>query len=260
MAEMKFVKCQSSIHETEEWIALAEDPTARAAYFAALTSFRATYLGLFRYPKREFSFESLTPPNDIDRVIETLVRARLIEYDHEHGYVRLVGWFYGTYAPENKSTVISRTKSYLNSELPTAEIVTRSMAEFVCGSAVRTGQYDPESDHGPEVIEVLRDFMVRVFPRYPDLKDAINAEIARRALHSSPEIIDVGYSILTTEVLPRPSVQGVATVPSQKRREDSKETKKRAQENEPIKVASMPRQATIDSAFAKEAVMASLKW
>jgi hypothetical protein len=192
---------------------------------------------------------------ELNEVIEVLKSANLIDYDDESGFIRVVGWFYEEYAPENRSQVITRSREYLTNRVPRAKITARSIAEFLCGSAMRVSEYDPNSKHGPEVVEELRRFIVQARHKHPDLDDAMVEEVRRQRLEEVPEIKDISFGFFDYSTVPTPSPQDAHTMLAQERKAEPERAKEKGNGITPIEMVKIsPRTETLKSSMAQNAI------
>lgn len=235
-------------------VSLGSNHPARTVYWMSRVNSNSVYLGFYRFTRREMINDCEVTEAELSQIIDVLKAADLIDYDDESGFVRVVGWFYEEYAPENRSQVITRSREYLTNRVPRAKITARSIAEFLCGSAVRVSEYDPESKHGPEVIEELRRFIVQAKHKHPDLNAAMIDEVRRQRLEEVPEVKDICFGLFDYSMVPARCPHDSPTMPPQERKAESEKGKEKGNRVTPNDLAQYPPKAeTLDSLVAREA-------
>lgn len=176
MAKKDFVMIETALLRRKSFYSL-ETCSERNAYLTATLSSQANYIGVFRYPLDWFSSESKIPLEELVRVVGRLEDAGLIEYDEAEENLRLRDWFYTSNIRTSANTVKRAARDFLKSDVPRIASVSRATAEFVVASLKGVSGYGHESDHGPKVLEVLRDFLRSAVNEFPELEASLIAEM-----------------------------------------------------------------------------------
>jgi len=176
MANKDFVMIETALLRRKGFRSL-DTCSERNAYLTATLSTQANYIGVFRYPLEWFASESKIHKEDLVPIVRRLEDVGLIEYDEEEENLRLRDWFYTSNIRTSANTVKRAARDFLKSEVPRIASVSRATAEFVVASLKGVSGYGRESDHGPKVIEVLRDFLCRAVNDFPELEASLLAEM-----------------------------------------------------------------------------------
>lgn len=177
MSGMHFAKIEKALHDRAEWRAISDDRLARYTYLIIRTSTRLNFSGCYHYPLQLLSFEATICEQHLPDIIDRLIRERLIEYDYASGWVRIEGWYYGTYAPENASKVKKWSRIYLEGQFPQCHLTTNSVAEFVVGALRRAGNFHEDSKHAEAVYHVLERFIRNASQLFSGLPQALEREL-----------------------------------------------------------------------------------
>ena len=176
MAKKDFVMIETALLRRKSFLSL-QTCSERNAFLTATLSSQANYIGVFRYPLDWFSSEAKIPREALVKIVGQLEDASLIEYDQGEENLRLKDWFYTSNIRTSANTVKRGARDFLKSEVPRIPSVSRAAAEFVVASLKGVSGYGQESDHGPKVLEVLRDFLRRTVNEFPELEASLLAEM-----------------------------------------------------------------------------------
>lgn len=177
MSMMKFTKIDTSIHDNPSWRNLESERDARLAYFGIIAGCRTNYSGFFYCRVGAFACESMFAETEVPNLFEVLQNHGLIEYDRVSSWIRVNGWYYGQYAPQNASEARRRANFYLTENLPAAQITNNSISEFVVGSLRRAASFKPDSKHALDVYTVLSDFIRTAIPTNQGLLGQLENEL-----------------------------------------------------------------------------------
>lgn len=265
MSGMHFAKIEKALHDRAEWRAILDDPLARYTYLIIRTSTRLNFSGCYHYPLPLLSFETTICEQRLPDIIDRLISERLIEYDYASGWVRIEGWYYGTYAPENASKVKKWSRIYLEGQFPQCDLATNSVAEFVVGALRRAGNFHEDSKHAEPVYQVLYSFTRNASQIFSGLPQALERELYQNGQSTWQHLRGRGEELLRVAknesagrwpehvcqgaaTLPAPCREGGSTVRPQreKEREIEKETCETAPKN-----TSRPLPVTLDSPLVR---------
>ncbi len=202
MSKLKYTMIENTLHSRPEWRNLQSDPNARLAYFVIHTSAHISFAGYFHYPVALIVHESMLSQGEVLVAISKLENANLIEYDPASEWVRIKSWYYHSrYAPENKSRVTKLARTYLSDPFPATPITVGSIAEFVVGTLLRVGQFSSDSKHGPEVVEVLRQFVCAAATMFDGLSTAMTDEMQKNGRSAWRDFEDVTYGLIEAGII-----------------------------------------------------------
>ena len=265
MSGMHFAKIEKTLHDRAEWRAISDDRLARYTYLIIRTSTRLNFSGCYHYPFPLLSFETTICEQHLTDIIDRLIRERLIEYDYSSGWVRIEGWYYGTYAPENASKVKKWSRIYLEGQFPHCDLTTNSVAEFVVGALRWAGNFHEDSKHAEPVYQVLHSFTRNASQIFSGLPEALERELYQNGQSTWQHLRGRGDELLRVaknEAAGRwqeQLCQGVATLPvsypaagsrvqAHREKEIEKEIETReVTPNGPLR----PRQITLDSPLVR---------
>ncbi|WP_298257569.1 hypothetical protein [uncultured Litoreibacter sp.] len=230
----------------------------RFIYLTAQCSKLSNYIGLFRYPVEIWSYDANVKPIEIQAAITELQRCELIEYDHDHQALRLIGWFHSLNAPDNGNQMKGHMKSFQGLPAWPAEMFCRAIAEFTVSSFMQTLNWEDLSTEHKKAHSAFRAFLKMIFFKYGDgfnaiLMDEINSR--GKGAYSS---IQACYQMLPSDGLQtvEPFRKGSETVSKQESKaDDIKSNHKTLNPNASRKVIShsRPTASVLNSAIAKEA-------
>lgn len=261
MASMQYIMMETDVGSEPRLRALADDPIARLTYFGLMTSSKISYSGYFRYPIQIFEYESMLSAKELDAALTKLVHVGLIEHDRSTEFVRIVGWFYGRYAPENVSRLKSVATGYLRDRLPNHALTVASIAEFVIGALVRSKSFHPDKDHTAEYYATLQKLAIAANDIFDGLPLALEREVERygRDVRDTYELLIAANGFVQTidhpvghrAVRVNPGCGHPAgTVPSQENRKEEEQEKERRKPLDKA-ICTRPLKATLNSALVK---------
>ncbi|MEP3027174.1 MAG: hypothetical protein ABJO67_03745 [Pseudoruegeria sp.] len=267
MSTMKFTKISTAFHDNPKWRQLEGERDARLAFWGVITGSRINYTGFYYCRLGAFASDNMFTEEEVLTLFETLQKHGLIEYDNSTGWLRVIGWYYGEYAPKNKSETTRRANFFLTEDLPMTPITNNAIAEFVVGTLRRAACIDLDSHHPVEIYSKLADFVKSAVVTFDGLLEHLQREFHSKGNYSGAHLQGVGVELLklatmsaSAPLLRPPCEDGadrvslpcdhpVAIVPPQREREKEKEERKPESSNG----SSRPLLQTLNSRIAIKA-------
>lgn len=178
MSKMSYTMIKGEVHMDPMVRSLGENFRARLAYLVIISSPSTPYNGYFYYPYELLKAHSGIDENSIPSAIALLSEAGLIEYDASTDFVRVVGWFYKFYMPDNADHLSKVIKDFLRDPLPRNAMSARCVAEFFVGALVRAKAFKRDRKNTANFYAHLQIGVADAEILYPDLLDVIQQEIA----------------------------------------------------------------------------------
>lgn len=230
----------------------------RFIYLTAQCSKLSNYIGLFRYPVEVWSYDANVKPLEVEAAIEELSACGLVDYDFEQQVLRLIGWFYSLYAPENGNQMKGHIKSFQGMSFCPAEMYCQAVSEFTVSSFVQTLQWDELSPEHRKVTQAFRAFLKATFFRYGDSFIDVLLDEVNRSGKSVYGVIQSCFQLLPDDGLEvvKPFRRGSETVLKQERTVDESKINQKnldldrraSKQNQP-----QPLATTVNSRIARDA-------
>lgn len=137
------------------------------AYLCAHLTPLGGFIGLFRYPKSVWADDAGLPTPMLNAAIVKMTEVDLISFDHDEGFVRIIGWFLKKNAPENASRMASLATDFADLDAPD-QLVIESAAEFAVGSIKRAQRWKPDSTEWGKLRDVFKPFLATMRQNFED--------------------------------------------------------------------------------------------
>lgn len=178
----------------------------RWAYVCAHLSDFGTYTGLFQYPRHMWAHDAQLASDELDSAIEELVTAKLIQFDPDEDFIRIVGWFQKRSGPDNRNRAFSVMMDLSGLEALPVDMLCSAAAELTVASVKRSLKWKPESGDREKLYADLHSFLAELFHSHEEhLLPCLAAEMRAASSTVAKEIGAIFPPILLFREKPLPN-------------------------------------------------------
>ena len=211
------------------------DHKTKWAYLCAHLSDFATYTGLFQYPKHMWAHDAELTIDELDTAIDALVSERLIDFDQNEQFVRIIDWFHKCSGPNNRNRIVSIINDLRILEDVPETMLCGSVAELTSASLKRAQRWKQDSSARELLYSDLKTFLLEVYQDHREMfLDTIRQEMEQTSTSIRQEIGAVFPHVLYAkqEPLGNPSERVAEHETKTRRDQDETQTKTKRNLNE----------------------------